>query len=214
MLRLLLLLLLTTLGGFKASAQDTLLYWPKVELGMNITQTLAGFFNAGSQALPTDPYLFSLKFPGARSTFRTSVNARFRNREEIINFGQRLITERTFNFRAGLEWRRTLTPRFSFYYGFDAVLQYELERVDFNTGGGRIELGSNSTGFGAGPLMGLMFHLTPKILLSTESNLYGIASSGKEKDQTDPAIPPTEQRTRQFELIPTIPNSLYVFFRF
>lgn len=181
---------------------------------MNITQTLAGFFNSGGQGLPTDPYLFSLKIPGARSTFRTGFNARFRNREEESNTGQRLIYERDFHLRGGLEWRRTLTKKFSFYYGVDAIMRYQQEDVDFTTNGGTIELGSNSIGFGGGPLMGLMFHLSPRIMLSTESSLYGMASSGKEKDQTDPGTPPTEQKIRQFEVLPSIPNSLYVFFRF
>jgi hypothetical protein len=62
--------------------------------------------------------------------------------------------------------------------------------------------------------MGLLFHLSSKIMLSTESSLYGMASSGKERDQTDPGMPPTEQKIRQFEMLPSIPNSLYVFFRF
>ena len=214
MLRLLFLLLLMTTVWGKLSAQDTLLYWPKLELGMNITQTLAGFFNSGGQGLPTDPYLFSLKIPSARSTFRAGFNARFRNREEATNTGQRLIYERDFNLRAGLEWRRTLTKKFSFYYGIDAIMRYQQEDVDFTTNGGTIELGSNSTGFGGGPLMGILFHLSSKIMLSTESSLYGMASSGKEKDQTDPGTPPTEQKIRQFEVLPSIPNSLYVFFRF
>lgn len=214
MLRQVFLLLMLAMIGGKLNAQDTLLYWPRVELGMNITQTLSGFFNAGSQALPTDPYLFSIKFPGARSTFRMGVNARVRNREEASNSGQRLIYEREAHFRAGLEWRRSLSKKFAFYYGLDAIMHYQQADVDFNTNGGTIELGSNSTGFGGGPLLGLMFHLSPKVLLSTESSLYAMASSGKEKDQTDPALPPTEQKIRQFEFLPTIPNSLYVFFRF
>lgn len=214
MLRLLFLLLMTTMVWGKLSAQDTLLYWPKLELGMNITQTLAGFFNSGGQNLPTDPYLFSLKIPGARSTFRTSGNIRFRNREEASNSGQRLIYEKDIQLRAGFEWRRTLTKKFSFYYGLDAVMRYQQEDVDFNTNGGTIELGKNSTGFGGGPLMGLLFHLSPKIMLSTESSLYGVATSGKEKDQIDPGSPPIEQKIRQFEMLPSIPNSLYVFFRF
>lgn len=214
MLRQVFLLLMLGMIGRKLSAQDTLLYWPRVELGMNITQTLSGFFNAGSQGLPTDPYLFSIKFPSARSTFRLGANARVRNREEATNSGQRLIYDRELYLRAGLEWRRPLSKKFAFYYGLDAVLNYQQADVDFNTGGGTIELGSNSLGFGGGPLMGLMFHLSPKVLLSTESSLYGVASSGKEKDQIDPNLPPTEQKVQQFELLPMIPNSLYVFFRF
>lgn len=214
MLRQVFLLLMLLITGVKLKAQDTLLYWPRVELGMNITQTLSGFFNAGSQGLPTDPYLFSIKFPGARSTVRIGANARVRNREEATNSGQRLIYDREIYLRAGLEWRRSLSKKFAFYYGIDATMQYQQADVDFNTNGGTIELGSNSTGIGGGPVLGLMFHLSPKVLLSTESSLYAMASSGKEKDQTDPSLPPTEQKIRQFQVLPTIPNSLYVFFRF
>lgn len=214
MLRRVFLLLLLTMVWRALPAQDTLLYWPKVELGMNITQTLAGFFNAGSQGLPIDPYLFSVKFPGVRNVIRTGFNLRLRNREEATTTGQRLINDLNVNLRAGLEWRKTLNKRFSFFYGIDAIMRYQKEAVDFNTGGGTIELGTNSTGFGGGPILGLMFHLTPKILLSTESSIYALASSGSEKDQVDPSIPPTEQKIRQFELLPSIPNSLYVFFRF
>lgn len=186
-----------------------------VELGLNITQTLAGFFNAGGSRMPTDPYLISLRVVGARNAFRAGANIQLQRSLEFQPIGEREVQDLAFHGRAGWEKRIPAGDRFTLYWGVDGVVRYEEEKVDFGTfGSNNLRLRSSNWGLGGGPVLGIFFHLNPRISLSTESSLYGLYYQGKEEEDLEPTQPSVLKDIKGFELLPAAPNSLYLIVRF
>lgn len=203
---------------FVASAflkgQDTTEFRPKLELGMNITQTLSGFFNATSTAQGLDPYLFSMKLGvSSRIIWRIGANVRFQNREEFQNTGQRLIEDRNIDLRFGFEFRKMLLKRFLLNYGLDGAWRQYDNTVDFQFAGGSLTTGNNSSGYGGGPFLGILYKLGPRVMLGTEGAAYFFYTTGDTRNQVDPQVPPQVTRVRSLDFRPYVPNSLYIFFR-
>jgi hypothetical protein len=210
--------LLTTLCIIESCAllkgQDTTDFRPKLELGMNITQTLSGFFNASSTAQGLDPYLFSMKLGVSnRMIWRIGANVRFQNREEFQNTGQRLIEDRSIDLRFGFEFRKVLLKRFLLNYGLDAAWRQYTNTVDFQFAGGSLTTGSSSSGYGGGPFLGVLYKLGPRVMLGTEGAAYFFYTTGNTRNQVDPQFPPPVTRIRSVDFRPYVPNSLYLFFR-
>ena len=100
----------------------------KVEIGLNITHTLAGFFNSGGQDILLDPYLFSLKFLKKEGAIRTAYNFKIKSSSEFdfnTGFGgQRDAQEISADVRVGWEWRKPISSRFNIYWGgFSRAIQ-------------------------------------------------------------------------------------------
>lgn len=190
----------------------------KVEIGLNITHTLAGFFNSGGQDVLLDPYIFSLKLLKNNGAIRTAYNFRVRTSSEFdFNTGvggQRDAKETAVDIRVGWEWRKKASNRFSFYWGADLVSRFRKEVVDFNDFQSSLKLDEQKIGIGGGPIMGILFFITPTITLSTEAAIYGVYESGRIQNDLIPGSPAERVPTRGFELVPTIPNALYIHFRF
>lgn len=184
------------------------------ELGLNITGTLAGFFNSGGQGLPADPYLFSLKFSHAKRAIRLSIGGRFQRRSEFQPIGDRIIANQQLEVRTGYEWRQAFGPRFTLFWGLDLAGRYLEESVELSSFPQNITVGSRELGLGGGPAMGLMFHLSPRVSFSTEAFLYAFYVSGREEDPADDPLRPTVRKIRGVDIAPVLPSSLYVIFKF
>lgn len=190
----------------------------KVEIGLNITHTLAGFFNSGGQDVLLDPYLFSLKFLKKNGAIRSAYNFKIKTSSEFdftTGFGgQRDARETELDLRVGWEWRKPISNRFQFYWGGDLLGRFRKEVVDFNTSQARLKLDEQTIGVGGGPIMGILFFITPVITLSTEAAIYGVYESGRTRNDFIRGGAVDSSPIRRFELVPTIPNALYIHFRF
>jgi hypothetical protein len=194
--------------------QDTTDFRPKLELGMNITQTLSGFFNASSTAQGLDPYLFSMKLGVSnRLIWRIGANVRVQNREEFQSTGQRIIEDRNIDLRFGFEFRKVMLKRFLLNYGLDGAWRQYNNKVDFQFAGGSLTTGSDSRGYGGGPFLGILYKLGPRVMLGTEGAAYFFYTEGDTRNQVDPQVPPQVTRVRSVDFRPYVPNSLYLFFR-
>lgn len=185
------------------------------EVGLNITNTLAGFFNAGGTDLPTDPFLLNYKKVNDSGALRFGVNFRVVNRKEFLNNGERDLKENDFFFRGGYEWRSKVSKRFTLYYGLDAVAEYQNEQLKF-TSFGFEDLASfeNVYGVGGGPVLGIIFRLNQRIAFSTEGSIYGVVLYNDSRQEIGNGLPPTENNSTGFRLLPSVPSSLYVIFSF
>ncbi len=199
-----------------ASAQDAASDKAQtVEIGLNITTTLAGFFNSGGDAFQKDPYLFSLKLVKGNSAWRTGVNFRVRNSEEQLpDFNSRKIKENEFSFRIGKEWRKPVSKRFSLNYGLDAVGSWSLDKSESQFSFPSLFSKEEEFGIGAGPFLGVLFHLNERVSFATEAFAYGVFYTGSSKTDIGSGLPPEEREIREFRVEPAPPNSLYVFFSF
>ena len=184
------------------------------ELGLNITATLAGFFNNGGQGLPTDPYLFSLKFSRANRAIRLGIGGRFQRRTEFLSIGDRTVINQQLELRGGYEWRQSFGARFTLFWGLDLAGRYRNESVRLSSFPNDITVSSRDLGLGGGPGLGMLFHLSPRVSLSTESYLYAFYVSGREEDPASDPVQPTIIKTTGIDISPVLPRSLYVIFKF
>lgn len=186
----------------------------KFLIGINITNTLAGFFNSGGQTLPKDPYLLSFKVLKGNKLWRIGGNFKVDLSQEEVDFGGiRNIRESEALLRLGREWQQPINKRFILYYGADMVGSYfqETSEVEFFN-----DLGSKSYqyGAGAGPFLGVYFLLGDRVRLSTESYAYAIFYLGESNTSIGQGVPNDLKKVRRFSVAPAIPNSLYIHFAF
>ena len=165
----------------------------RTEIGLNITNTLAGFFNSGGDALPKDKYLFSLKFSHTGGAVRFGMNFSTRNSTEFLPTGTRDLSENNVFLRAGYERRNAIGHNFTVYYGFDVLAEREFERNTFdNFTLGRITSRKTKYGFGAGPVLGIQYELMKNIALSTEASIYGIYGITQDYQELGGGLEPNE----------------------
>lgn len=214
-----LLILLCLFGFLGLSAQENS-WWitegKSTELSLNITNTLAGFFNSGGSDLSTDPYLIGIKAVKNSGVLRLGAGFKHRSKEERNEFlGTVLNTDETnVQFRIGGEKRIDLGKRFLLFYGGDLAYRYVQSDAVLTSFPDNIVVKSWEAGFGAGPILGAMFHLTPRISLSTEAFLYGIVYFGEKKEPKDNVFDPVTTRFTGFDLVPALPSSLYIVVKF
>jgi hypothetical protein len=73
----------TVFGQKKSKSEDE--FKPKMEVGLNVTSTLAGFFNSGGDRIPADPFLISVKFLRPKSAIRLGFNLSVEQEDESIS---------------------------------------------------------------------------------------------------------------------------------
>lgn len=210
------ILLLTICSFAQLIAQDGTIPsdQKKTLIGINVTTTLAGFFNAGGQNVPKDPYLFSLKLFRDKKTWRFGANFKVDLSKEDFQIGNiREVKESEFLMRVGWEWQQTISKRFALYYGVDAVGSFFQEKSSFEFFSD-LDSKTNTFGLGAGPFLGAYFKINERIWLSTETYAYGIFYAGESTTEIGQGIPDEISEIRKFSLLPAIPNSLFIHFSF
>jgi hypothetical protein len=186
------------------------------EIGLNITNTIAGFLSADGNVDALDRFIISYKVfnPNTRRAVRMACNITFDDNSTDNNFGSsREDKSMSLDYRVGIERRRPITPRFTSYFGFDMVLNYNQEKVVINNDNGfgnfRSSLITRGGGLGLGPVMGFQFQLHSRIILSTEAAFYLNGSVQRQLLEIQPD--PVEEITkRRLHVIPIIPSSLWV----
>lgn len=208
---LLLFLLLATVSISQAQKSQT-------EIGLNVTNTLAGFFNAGTD-VPTDPYLLSLRRVRGKKVLRMGLNFKVSTATDPDFFIDRIVRTQEWNLRMGREFRKRVSEKFMFYWGINAILGFNSERVEASFGfNNSTDLQTWEVELGAGPVAGLRFDINSKMYLSTEAFAYAIYSIGRRTlDGTDPntgRIEEVKKNVERFTILPAVPNSLYFNFIF
>ncbi len=181
------------------------------ELGLNVTTTLAGFFNSGGETL-IDPYIISLKTGRKNRFFR--MGATFKVKSSLpLDFSTILLTkEQDYNIRLGFERRVPITKRFRMHWGVDFIVQYSLDSTESRANSNPILFKTWEVGGGGGPILGIAYIFNEKMYISTEGAIYGVYRQGKADLFGGATI---ENRTlKSFVLNPIIPNSLYFNFSF
>jgi hypothetical protein len=190
-----------------------------IELGLNITSTLAGFFNSGGDRTGSDPYFLSLKIASPTGAIRIGAYGALKkeNTFQCNNniCGERVLNNTAFNLRAGYEWRTPISQRFLFFWGIDGIFKWDANETvtNFQGQGGSALIANRKIGFGGGGVAGVQFWLSKRIALSTETSLYAVAVAGSNELSIPPA---TSKKTpvSSFEIMPILPSSLFFTFRF
>lgn len=210
-----LVILLFSLAGPVFSQKKKEVQAQKFEVGLNITSTLAGFFNSGGDRIPVDPFLFSLKIGGKKSAFRTGLNVRSSQQDESatdIN-GTRTTFDTRVDARFGWEWRCEITQKFRLHYGLDGLLVYRNTKSDFNSSIGLATLKTHREGAGGGPLLGISWMPHPRVSFGTEATLYATVFR-KTESRNVPLEVPVSKNAVGFDMLSLPPTSLYIHFNF
>ena len=189
--------------------------WPddtlrrRVEIGFNITGTLAAFLNSDGITNSVDPYLISIKI-AKKNALRFGFNLKSVHKTETPDFTTIETRENLFRGRVGFEKRMRMNKRCIVHWGVDALGEFSQENIrSGNEFTGIATLERNSVGFGGGPVLGFQFKVHPRIVLSTEAALYALVRYNNET-QNVPPDPVVQRSFQDFELIPAAPSSLYL----
>jgi hypothetical protein len=187
----------------------------KIEIGLNVTSTLAGFFNSGGDQIPIDPFLVSLKLVNKKNALRLGFNIRISQKDEAISGldGSRNIFDTRFDGRFGFERRKNVTSKFGIYYGVDAVGFLDRSKVDFTSSLGLATLTQSKLGIGGGPFMGVNWSPFPQVVFGTEATMYALFFRRNEK-RSIPLEPILTKKSVGFDLASIPPTSLYIHFKF
>lgn len=193
-------------NGKKAESQNV--------IGINITSTLAGFFNSGGQNIPKDPFLFSFKVDKGDHALRFGIDFSIDHSESFIGNTLRNVQEDDFKFRAGYEWQKPVSERFTMHYGIDGVVTYYYQKTSVEFFPSDLSSFEKTRGIGGGPFLGVTFHLSERVSLSTETYAYLMFEWGNSSTDIDPNLPPEKEDINRVALLPAVPNSLYIHFSF
>lgn len=186
---------------------------PSTEFHLNVTNTLTAIFNSQGNQSNVDPYQLTIKY-GNKHAFRFSgaVNIFNRTSDASINFLN--IRESNFRTRFGYEKRAVMARKFALYYGVDFALNYFIERSESSFFSGTVFVIKDKTiQYGAGPALGLMYHINSNISISTEAFAYFFLFKRERSEPGPTGVDNTitESGTR-FQ--PIVPSSLYLCFKF
>ncbi len=186
----------------------------RVEIGLNITNTITNVVGSSTNNLTTDPYLLSLRFGEFdRRRWRLGLNFRVHKKSDTDVAG--FLTdekESTANLRFGHEWVRPMSRNLAFFWGLDGVFEYQSDKIETTDGFGTALLQSQLWGVGGGPVLGLQWRVHPRVALSTECSIYAVYHTGHEEVNAPPDV--RRDPVSEFEWRPLLPSSLFVHFAF
>lgn len=185
----------------------------RIEIGLNITNTLTSVLG-NNGGLTTDPYLLSLRFGQFdRRRWRAGLNFRVHWKSDVDNSGFAVNEKETScDLRFGHEWVKPMSRQLAFFWGLDAVFNFQMTEVGSNSFLGNGFVQTQTWGFGGGPVMGLQWRITPRIALTTECSLYAVYHTGFEEVNAPPDV--RRDPVSEFEWRPLLPSSLFVHFAF
>jgi hypothetical protein len=166
------------------------------EIGLNVTNLLTDLLGNNNRTEP-GAYLLSYKRVSGDNALRVGVTTNFAlKKENTLSFNTQLINQ-NFQLRVGYEKRHSLSPRFLYYFGIDAVAGYKQEQSNATTSSLNVlQTDLIATG-GVGPVLGFQFAVFDKLIVGTEGSLYATyyQSSTRFKNVGSTAVFPTKEAT-------------------
>ena len=94
------------------------------ELGINATTFINEFISLNNNDVDLGDYMVTYKYHFGNKAIRFGLGGLFNNFSETLNGGggNRDSKKVNFNFRAGYEWSKQISKRWSFYTGLDMVM--------------------------------------------------------------------------------------------
>lgn len=155
----------------QASLYDTTWMSAKTEIGLNPTILIRNTLWSGNNNFTLYPYEFMLNFKsGDRAYFRSAWDIAFANQK---NEDDRKSSGFNVGFRLGVEGRKALSNRFGLFYGADLLGEFQSNKTETENSQGTVftsEFGR--TGFGLGPILGVMYRLNDALSIRTEGSMY------------------------------------------
>jgi len=188
------------------------------ELGVNGTSLLFQFFKSDNENVSQNPYLLTYKLIRKRSGVRIGVGYDLEKNERFIDGTSDKITDTqsSVDVRLGFETRRYFGKKWMGTFGVDCIGRLTLDELISDTSFDRVIIQEEAKGIGGGPVIGLQFHLTPNLMLGTESAFYFLSM----KKTTDTIFETSTQFNSNPEVTTDLtsetflPSTIYIVFRF
>ena len=206
MKRLIIVLLMLQIG-LAANAQKHFKLRKGFYIGLNTTNVVKNLLSFTGSKLD-DPYTISGFLHKKNTTFRIGLGLDYSNKnKDRLSFTDN--THSKFDLRVGIQKTKPLWKNLHFMYGFDLLGGYE---TDISSRGEFYNDDLILSG-GAGPILGVIYKINDKVLISTESSLYFRYSYKqtvyKNGEGTDEEI----EKGENLSLVHLLPNSLYFYIR-
>ncbi len=187
------------------------------EIGLNGTQLLRNLF-AQNPSGETGRHTFFVKTGTDRAMFRLLVGGHVRNRSEDFDGTNSLIFNSSkLDLGLGFERRRQVYKKLELVVGFDVLTTISEEKSTNRSFGFPdqilLENTRSSISLGVGPILGLRYAFSDFFAVSTESNIYLLATKGINKTTQD-GNELTNKEFSKLEAIHTLPTNLFVVLTF
>ena len=155
------------------------------EIGLNVTSVISSFVGSNDGTIDPGSYPLIVKIAKDHKAWRLGLGMDFKSRQERGTFGFGFNTTSTSSVftKFGREWRHLVAKRAVAYFGVDVLLSYTSEKSEVFTSTDEVSLQLNDIGFGAGPVYGIQWALSERMLLSFEGSFYGIVTRSHVKEE-------------------------------
>ncbi|MFN8116339.1 MAG: hypothetical protein U0W65_09515 [Bacteroidia bacterium] len=171
------LLVLTTAVFGQGTSIDTTKKEHNNIISIDATGLLRQFFNLNTNNYyPYTPYILTYRRVIKNNAIKLAVGADISINKGTSNDSLKSSGERnSYNVALGIEHYKYLNKRWNFYYGIDAVYQYSTNKSKYpRTTTTYYESSSESKSYGIAPTLGILFRITNRMSLSTETS-YSIS---------------------------------------
>lgn len=185
------------------------------ELGLNVSGAVGTFLQNRTDSVYSDPYAILLKYVRNRVGVRFAAGYSFNTIKQINAIQARVDGLHRLDWRLGVDYFHNINEHWRLYYGADFLMGSVNGNKQFSEGDNiyRVDIKENMRG--AGPILGIQYHLTPKISLQTEAALY-LMGSNTRKTYFNNARPDLVYKENEelFRVLPGIPRSIALVVRF
>ena len=181
------LFFLTTTVFGQGTSIDTTKKEHKNIISVDATGLLRQFFNLStSNYYPYPPYILTYRRVIRNNAIKLAVGADINIDNGTSNDSLKSSGERnTYNVALGFEHYNYLSKRWTFYYGIDAIAKYSINKTKYprSTTSYYESYGENKS-YGLAPTLGIVFQITNRISMSTETS-YDISYVQVTSKQTE-----------------------------
>ncbi len=201
------LILSLLLIGLGVTAQKRFKMEKGVYIGLNTTNVLKNLLSFTGSKLD-DPYTISGIFQKKNTTFRVGMGIDYEGKKK-----DRILlpdnTHSKIDIRVGIQRIKPIWKKLHVIFGFDILGGYETDissRGDFYNDDLILSTG-------AGPVLGVVYKINDRVVLSTESSLYFRYSYKQTKYKNGKGTDEENEKSSTNTLKHILPNSLYFYIR-
>ncbi|MFZ4542631.1 MAG: hypothetical protein ACOYOA_01175 [Saprospiraceae bacterium] len=206
---------LITLAQKKQIKKDDFQKINYLEIGVNISGAIGTFVQNRTDSIYSDPYAIVAKYVNHNFGVRLGVGYALNSVKEINAIQARVDGLKRLDVRGGLDYQHKINKHWRLHYGADVLFGSIRGKKQFSEGDNIYQIRITEKMIGLGPILGIQFHLTPRISLQTEAALYAMSTITMKEyyNSARPDLKFTDKVT-QLRFPPGIPRSIAVIVRF
>ncbi len=182
-----------------------------IEFAINASRFVNDVFSLNNRAVDAGPYIFQFKFFKGTTAFRLGLGGNYqRSKNNDAVFVVRDDSDTRADIRLGFEKHVPLASKWDFYYGIDALYQYLKTETSVISDVDVVTTSIDSPSLGGGPIFGVQYRISSRIVLWTEASIYYSLSQETETTNSQNFPNFNEERKRENHFVtPRLPIALF-----